>query len=335
MLFKRIFIGCIILFLTLTGMPLSKMEHAQASPAVSDTTKRRMELYKNMEAALQIPWYYLAAADQYEQNRRNSRRDAEPAKGSISIDINPVRWNGPLNPKAVDDNPLTINFFHGLGADGNGDGKADIHSDEDILFAFSRVLLSYGTDDDNIRIALWNYYKRDKAVGIIMGNAKIFKTFGRIDLQEKVFPVPVRTHYTYHSTWGSARGWGGRRIHEGTDIFADYGLPVRSTCYGIIEMKGWNKYGGWRIGIRDINNSYHYFAHLNGFAKDLKAGQVVSPGMLLGGVGSTGYGPPGTSGKFPPHLHYGMYKDNGYLEWSFDPYPYLRMWERRDLAKPK
>ena len=43
-------------------------------------------------------------------------------------------------------------------------------------------------------------------------------------------------------------------------------------------MKGWNRFGGWRIGIRDINNNYHYFAHLNGFAKDLHVGQIVEPG---------------------------------------------------------
>lgn len=42
---------------------------------------------------------------------------------------------------------------------------------------------------------------------------------------------------------------------------------------------------------------------------------------------------PGTSGKFPPHLHYGMYKDNGYTEWSFDPYPYLKQWERQERMK--
>ena len=89
-------------------------------------------------------------------------------------------------------------------------------------------------------------------------------------------------------------------------------------------MKGWNKYGGWRIGIRDVNNTYHYFAHLNGFAKDLNIGDIVKPGQLIGSVGASGYGPPGTSGKFPPHLHYGMYKYNGRTEWSFDPFPHLK-----------
>lgn len=99
---------------------------------------------------------------------------------------------------------------------------------------------------------------------------------------------------------------------------------MKSTTYGVVELMGWNLYGGWRIGIRDIYNIYHYYAHMNGYSEDLKVGQVVKPGDVLGSVGSTGYGPPGTSGKFPPHLHYGMYKDNGHSEWSFDPYPYLK-----------
>ncbi|WP_081092420.1 M23 family metallopeptidase [Peribacillus simplex] len=326
---KRLF------FLTLACLFILKgpSQVANAAVDIPEAYAGRMELYKNMEATLQIPWYYLAGADQYEHSIRLARPDLEPAKGLIGLNIEPSKWRGILNPNLNDVNPLTITFFDGLGVDGNGDGKADIMNDTDRLYAFSKHLRNYGTDEDNIRIALWDYYKRDKAVSIIMGNAEIYKKYGRLDLQEKAFPVPVRTHYTYLNTWGSARGWGGRRIHEGTDIFADYSLPVRSTSYGIIEMKGWNKFGGWRIGIRDLNNTYHYFAHLSGFTEGLKVGHIVEPGQVIGGVGSTGYGPPGTSGKFPPHLHYGMYKDNGRTEWSFDPYPYLKMWERKDLAK--
>jgi murein DD-endopeptidase MepM/ murein hydrolase activator NlpD len=327
----------IILFIFLSGSLQSPAgaDTGNSGKPASERLAKRMMLYKNIEAALQIPWYYMAAIDQYEHSLRKSRRDLEAAQGAIGIYIEPEKWSGMLNPNNHDDNPLSISFFDGIGMDGNGDHKADINNDADVLFTVANQILFYGTDEDNFRIALWNYYKRDKAVGIIMGNASIFKKFGRIDLEEKAFPVPVRTHYSYRSTWGFARGWGGRRSHEGTDIFADYGLPVRSTCYGIIEMKGWNKYGGWRIGIRDINNTYHYFAHLSGFAKGLKVGQVVEPGTVIGGVGSSGYGPPGTSGKFPPHLHYGMYKDNGFIEWSFDPTPHLRVWERKDLAKKR
>ncbi|MFJ7977505.1 M23 family metallopeptidase [Peribacillus sp. NPDC096379] len=308
---------------------------AASSTAASEkeVLEKRLELFKNMETAVQIPWYYLAAADQYERSIRLARNDEKSVKGNISIQINPAQWSGALNPNQADTNPFSISVFNGIGKDGNGDNVADLTNDEDLLFTFATHLLAYGTDEDNIRIGLWNFYKRDKSVGIIMGNAKLFKKFNRIDLQEKAFPVPVKTNYTYRSTWGVARGWGGRRTHEGTDIFANYSLPVRATCFGIVEMKGWNKYGGWRIGIRDINNTYHYFAHLNGFKDGIKVGDIVEPGQVIGGVGSTGYGPPGTSGKFPPHLHFGMYKDNGKIEWSFDPTPHLRVWERKELSK--
>lgn len=314
---------------------LTSLCTASAQENQSDVYKQRMELYQKVEAVTNIPWYYLAGIDQYERNVRQARRDIPKAEGITGIYFKPEEWAGITNPNPNDENPRSIKFFDGIGIDGDGDGKASLKSDEDVLHAFANFLLSYGTDHDNLKIGLWNYYKRDKTVGIIIGKAQIYKYFGRLDLDEHAFPVPLRSNYSYRNTWGDARGWGGRRIHEGTDIFADYGVPVRATSYGIVEMKGWNKYGGWRIGIRDINNNYHYFAHLSGFAKDLRLGQIVEPGMLIGGVGSSGYGPPGTSGKFPPHLHYGVYKDNGYTEWSYDPYPHLRLWERQDRLKAR
>lgn len=321
------------LLITLTTVLSFMQPETAAASELDDIYAKRMALYERIETVTTIPWYYLAAIDQYERNVRQSRRDLPKAEGITGIYFKPEEWVGFTNPNINDEDPKTIEFFNGIGFDGDGDGKASLDSDDDVLYAFANFLLRYGTDYENIKIGIWNYYKRDKSVRIIMGKAKLYQNYGRLNLDEHVFPVPIGTHYSYRSTWGSARGWGGRRIHEGTDIFADYGLPVRATSYGIVEMKGWNKYGGWRIGIRDINNNYHYYAHLSGFSDDLKVGQIVEPGKVIGGVGSSGYGPKGTSGKFPPHLHYGMYKDNGYTEWSYDPYPHLNLWERQERAK--
>lgn len=321
----------LILFILAATISICTPMHASASQDGQQLLKNRMELYKRVEDSTQLPWYYIAAFDQYERSIRLARKDL-PDPNVLGILIPPDKWAGLTNVNNEDTNPLTISFFGGMGVDGDQDGKADRLNEYDQLAAINQYLLSYGTDKDNFRIGIWEYYKRDRAVSIIMSNAELFKKHQTIDLQKKAFPVPLGSHYTYNSTWGVARGWGGRRTHEGTDIFANYGVPVRSTCYGIVELKGWNKFGGWRIGIRDINNTYHYFAHLNGFAKGIKVGQLVEPGTLLGSVGSSGYGPPGTSGKFPPHLHYGMYKENGRTEWSFDPYPYLRLWERAEKA---
>jgi murein DD-endopeptidase MepM/ murein hydrolase activator NlpD len=214
--------------------------HAQEP---DDVYKNRMQLYRNVETLTQIPWYYLAAIDQYERSVRLARRDLPKAEGVIGIYFRPEQWAGLTNPNSSDENPASIQFFDGLGTDGDGDGKVNIKSDEDVLYSFAHYLLSYGTDPDNLKIGLWNYYKRDKTVGIITGKAKVYRHFGRINLDKHAFPVPIRSNHSYRTTWGDARGWGGRRIHEGTDIFAGYGVPVRATNYGIIEMKGWTVQG--------------------------------------------------------------------------------------------
>jgi len=300
-------------------MPLT----ASASDTKDNLYKTRMSLYKKTEAVTQVPWYLLAAMDQYERNTLEN--NADPV---VSIQIPDELWYGAGNIMKLK-NQEAISLFHGKGLDATGDGKANPQSPEDVLFTVANMLLEEGHGEEDFKIGLWKYYRRDLSVQTISNTARVFQKFQRLDLNDRAFPVSTKFNYSYRSTWGDARGFGGRRIHEGTDIFAGYGVPAISSTYGVVELKGWNRFGGWRVGIRDIHNIYHYYAHLQSFS-NIKVGQIVKPGDVLGTVGSTGYGPPGTSGKFPPHLHYGMYKDNGSREWSFDPYPFLRKWERLD-----
>lgn len=321
----------LIFLLLFSSLPVHALANTQKG---EDKNIERMALYRKMEALTQIPWYFLAGVDQYERSLRLARKDREEEKGVIGIYYPHNEWSGYLNPNQHDTNPISISMFGGIGKDGNGDGIANREDDEDLLYTFSDHIATYGTDPDSVAIALWEYYQREQAVNIVMGNAKLFKHYGSIALEGHAFPVPLHANYSYRSTWGARRGWGGLRIHEGTDIFANYGVPVRATSHGIVEMKGWNRFGGWRIGIRDLHNNYHYFAHLRGFS-DVKVGQIVEPGTIIGYVGSSGYGKPGTQGKFPPHLHYGIYKDNGVTEWSYDPYPKLRAWERQERLNKK
>lgn len=317
---RRFKYGSIMLFVFMSLFLFSSMTYAVEK---EDRFEERMALYKKTEAVSLIPWYYLAAIDQFERNKESD----VPEDQLISIEIPDVQWFGAGN-SIQSQNIDIIHLFDGYGEDGNGDGKADPADPEDTLYTMANILLESGYNNDDIKRGLWRYYRRDLTVQTIKNTAKVFKNFGNINLTDRDFPVDTDYNYTYHNTWGDSRGFGGLRIHEGTDIFADYGTPVHATTYGVVELMGWNRYGGWRIGIRDIHNIYHYFAHLSQYEEGVKVGDVVKPGDILGKVGSTGYGPPGTSGKFPPHLHYGMYKDNGQNEWSFDPYPYLRKWER-------
>lgn len=318
MVFKKhqwIIFCVIFLFLT-----TERTVHATDAEKIS---QERLALYQKTEAITQIPWYYIAAADQYERSAQTNF----PPDQLVAIEVEPEQWYGPGNTNMIMDENL-IMMFQGIGRDGDADGIADPNNPEDLLYSFAMMLSTFGYEEADIKIGLFHYYQRDLTVKTIMNTAKVFRTFQTIHLTNRDFPVSIHHNYSYRSTWGDRRGFGGNRIHEGTDIFANYGTPVKSTTYGVVEIMGWNLYGGWRIGIRDIHNIYHYYAHLNGYSEDLKVGDIVQPGDVIGSVGSSGYGPPGTAGKFPPHLHYGMYKDNGYSEWSFDPYPYLRKWER-------
>lgn len=303
-----------------------------ASDSAQSVYELRRSLYDEMEILTQIPWYWLAAVDQYERTI-TPRKEQKQEKRLTGFRFKEAFWAGPLNPDPGDRNPATIGLFGGIGKDATSDGAADPKNDRDALFTMASYLLGFGYNEDDFRIGLWRYYQSDSAVERIRQFAKLYKNFNRLELSDNAFPLPVHSNYTYRDTWGDRRGWGGLRIHEGTDLFAPMGVTVRSVCYGVVETKGWNPYGGWRIGIRDINNRYHYYAHLQGYEKGIEIGHLVEPGQTVGWVGNSGYGPPGTSGKFPPHLHYGIYKDTGSTEWAFDPYPLLKQWESAERSK--
>ncbi len=337
----RLFVG-ISLCLTICTLPATNGLSAApktVSPAknapVDPVLQQRLQLFQRLEFVYGIPWSYLAAIDQYERTMKKRQKQEKPDSRLTAIDIPSSVWCGSLNPEDDDTDHSSICFFGGIGCDGDGDDRADRHNDMDVLTTMIRYLSQFGFNRDDWKIGLWSYYKRDRAVKTIDQFAAVYEKYQTLDLDAHHFPIPKRYNYSYNNTWGDARGWGGRRIHEGTDIFAGYGTPVLSTGYGVIEVVGWNRYGGWRIGMRDMGNVYHYFAHLSSFRKGLKPGDIVEPGEVLGYVGSSGYGKPGTSGKFPPHLHYGMYRDMGHNEWAFDPYPYLKRWERQMYSKKK
>ena len=153
------------------------------------------------------------------------------------------------------------------------------------------------------------------------------------------FPVPLSSikpslTVSYGDSWMNTRTYGGKRGHEGTDIMADEnkrGLyPIVSMTDGKVVNKGWLPKGGWRIGIQSEHGAYFYYAHLDSYA-DLEVGQKVDAGDILGFMGDSGYGEEGTVGKFPVHLHLGIYIYPEGEEVSINPYWVLRYLENSKL----
>ena len=95
---KKAFLSLLIMLFIMNSSEI--IVTASTSPSESEKLAKRLDLYKNMEAITQIPWYYIAAADQYEHNLRLTRKGLEKAKGVIGIHIEPSKWVGALNPES-------------------------------------------------------------------------------------------------------------------------------------------------------------------------------------------------------------------------------------------
>lgn len=129
------------------------------------------------------------------------------------------------------------------------------------------------------------------------------------------FPVQGKDSRQISSYFGVPRD-GGRRKHEGVDIFAARGTPALASASGIVSGVGVNRLGGNVAFVNDAERKLRiYYAHLDRW--HVKDGQRVSVGDTIGFVGNTGNAR--TTG---PHLHYGVYT---YNEGATNPLPFIRM----------
>ena len=114
----------------------------------------------------------------------------------------------------------------------------------------------------------------------------------------------------FTDTYGAPRPNG--RTHEGQDIFANEGTPVRATHDGRFE-KDSNNLGGIVAKVFLPNGDYTYYAHLKGYAA-VAHGAQVKAGTVIAYVDHTG-----NARDTDDHLHFGTYVDGK----AKNPYPAL------------
>ncbi len=124
-------------------------------------------------------------------------------------------------------------------------------------------------------------------------------------------PIARGYYYNHYDDFGNSRDYGFRRVHLGNDLMGSVGTPIIAVESGKIEALGWNQYGGWRIGIRSFDQKrYYYYAHLrkdHPYRKDLKVGDTVYAGDVIGYMGRTGYSRKENVNNInTTHLHFGM-----------------------------
>jgi murein DD-endopeptidase MepM/ murein hydrolase activator NlpD len=120
-------------------------------------------------------------------------------------------------------------------------------------------------------------------------------------------------------TWGAPRG-GGRR-HEGQDLFAPRGTPVRSATPGFVYRIDDLSLGGLSVTIVGEGGRRYYYTHFDAVPDGLVEGQRVGVDTVIGFVGDSG-----NAAGTPPHLHLGVYEgsDEDPCAWiAIDPLPLL------------
>jgi hypothetical protein len=134
------------------------------------------------------------------------------------------------------------------------------------------------------------------------------------------FPVAGAANFT--DDWLNPRFTPVFHLHEGTDIFAAMGTPVRSPVDGLVRHSAGGA-GGTAAYVTTKEGHELYFAHLSAYS-EVKPGDSVHIGDVIGYVGDTGNAAGGA-----PHLHFEIHpKGKG----PVNPKPYLDQWVAQALA---
>jgi hypothetical protein len=135
------------------------------------------------------------------------------------------------------------------------------------------------------------------------------------DDEVKNLPIPILFGIKVSSLYpnfGDPRD-GGDRSHEGEDILAPEGAPIVSPTEAVVTSVGSGGSSGKYVRTANPGGETFVYMHLSEFA-EIKSGDVLKKGDLIGLVGDTGNAKGG-----PAHLHFEIRKGRK----AYDPYPRL------------
>lgn len=125
---------------------------------------------------------------------------------------------------------------------------------------------------------------------------------------------PVQGAVAFVDSWGDPRSGG--RSHQGVDMLAARGTPAVAIEAGTILRMSTSSLGGITLWLKGASGDQYYYAHLDGYASGIKAGQAVEVGAVIASVGSTGNAPAST-----PHLHFELHPGGGS---AINAYPLIK-----------
>jgi hypothetical protein len=253
-----------------------------APPAVADIPAAYLVLYRDAAARFGLDWPVLAAVGRVETNHGRNRNGCDP------------NWAGARGPMQF----LEPTFVHA--AKLAGLPNPDICDPADAIPAAAAYLKSNGAPAD-WEHALYRYNPADWYPPLVMGWAERYG-YGAL----VVWPIEGgRISQGFGPTSFSLEPAGcfdGKcypHFHDGIDLAAPLGTPVRAIAAGQVTIAGQMSDGAVVVEIEHSRGVFSRYGHLEpGLA--VRVGESVSAGELLGSIGLTG----DTTG---PHLHFEIY----------------------------
>jgi hypothetical protein len=128
---------------------------------------------------------------------------------------------------------------------------------------------------------------------------------------------PVAGPARFSDDWWMPRFTPAFHLHQGTDVFAAAGTPVRAPFAGTVRFAT-EAVGGLSAYVHLPDGTFLYSTHLSAFAPGLSSGTPVAQGDIIGFVGDTGNALGGT-----PHVHFEIHPQGG---GAVNPKPFLDQW---------
>jgi hypothetical protein len=253
-----------------------------APQAVADIPADYLVLYRDAAARFGLDWPVLAAVGKVETNHGRNRNGCDP------------NYAGARGPMQF----LEPTFVHAAKLAGLED--PDICDPADAIPAAAAYLKSNGAPTDWQR-ALYRYNPADWYPPLVMGWAERYGYGTRV-----VRPVDGgRISQGFGPTSFALeppRCFEGRcydHFHDGIDVAAHLGTPVRAIAAGRVTIAGRVAGGAVLVEIEHAPGVFSRYGHLEP-GPAVRVGESVSAGELVGSIGLTG----NTTG---PHLHFEIY----------------------------
>ena len=254
--------------------------------AKDSTEKAQVFIYKNNKSVATVIAFNDSIIQSYTYRKKISIIEKE-AHGKIyssfSQSMDSLHINPNLTNKVADIYAWTLDFFKLQ----KGDTFKLIYEEK---FIDDSTFVGYG----EVKAALFNHNGKDLYAYRFVpdpkkGIVEYYDEEGNM-LRRQFLKSPIKFQYRISSRYNLKRKialYGRVKAHKGTDFAANYGTPIMATASGTVTESTYRKRGnGHYVKVKHNNTYTTQYLHMS--RRNVKRGQYVKQGDIIGFVGSTG-----------------------------------------------